>query len=367
MTGKFRRWTVAPLLAALLVMTIGCESAGYPPPVPPDTSGWSSAVATMDQRPVRVVVIADSMGELSIGWRAVWEQFHRDVTTEPIGQWWAPRKFNSWLQWEPVTGTPVEAGLELRGQSFEAGMAATGSPDRMAIPTTMDLYYSAQPGGATLEVRIGGELVGTIDTSLDEFGQPVTGVVESQRWRSPHVGAWRTWSVTPVGQGSAIVEAASFPPSRGIELHGTGRSGASTRQLLDSGYAIGHIEAMTARGEPPDLVLWAADTADVPDRAEQARALLEALTATRAAAPGATIAHYIPTGHNNRADWAEWADMYRAIDGAYGVLVIDGYEGLGDVSNLADPEDYSSDGVHLNADGQERATQLFLEVLRGAA
>lgn len=353
--------TLVPLV---LAVALGCQAQPPPPPPPPDTAAWTAALAGMEERPARVVVIADSMGELSNGWRAVWEEFHRDATTEPVGTWRPPR-WASWTSWSPAAGVPSEAGLSLRGQELRAGDPATGSTERVAIPTTLDLYYTARPGGAALEIRIGDQVAGTIDTSRDELGRPVEeGVVESQRWRSPPVGAWRTWSVTALGEGGAIVEAASFPPSRGIEVHGTGRSGHSTRQLLDSGYAIGHIEAMTARGEPPDLVVWAADTADSPDKVHQATALLEAFAATRAAAPGVTIAHYIPTGHGNRADWPEWADLYRSLDESNGVLIIDAYEGLGDVSNDADPLGYSEDGVHLNATGQAAVDQVFLQALR---
>ena len=57
-------------------------------------------------------------------------------------------------------------------------------------------------------------------------------------------------------------------------------------------------------------------------------------------------------------------ELYRNIDVASEVLIIDAYGGLGDVSNDADPYDHSSDGVHLNAAGQAAVEQVFIDALR---
>lgn len=323
---------------------------------------WHAALAEAHRRRVRVLVVADSMGELSFGYRKVWEAIHQMVTLTPIGAWSPPRTMAGEFPWELLPGEPADIGIEARGQLLREEDGPAGLTAEVAITSTVDVYYTARPDGAPLAVLVDGAIVSTIDTSQDERGEPVTRPVFGQRGRTPQVVGARVWQLRVVGAGVAAVEAVCLPPVVGIEVHGTGRSGVPTRRLLEAGYALGHLEAMVARGEPPDLVVWAADTSD-RSRTFQASPIEQALDATRRIAPSAAIAHYIPTGHNDRDDWAEWAEAFRAIDRRRGVIVLDGFAALGDVSRTGAGSHYSKDGAHLNPEGQALMDRAWIDTL----
>lgn len=323
---------------------------------------WHSALAEAHRRKVRVLVIADSMGELSFGYRKVWESIHQMVTLTHMGTWSPPRAMDGEYPWALLPGEPADIGIEARGQLLRREDGPAGLVAEVPVPSTVDVYYTARPDGAPLAVVVDDTTVLTIDTSRDERGEPVTRPVFGQRGRTPEVVGARVWQLSVVGPGVAAVEAVCLPPVVGIEVHGTGRSGVPTRRLLDAGCALGHLDAMVARGEPPDLVVWASDTSD-QSRTFQAAPIEEALDATRRIAPSAAIAHYVPTGHNDREDWADWAEAFRAIDRSRGVIVLDGFKALGDVSRTGAGSQYSRDGAHLNPEGQELMDRWWIDTL----
>lgn len=326
---------------------------------------WHSALGEATARPVRVVVVADSMGELSFGYQKVWSAFHDLKTLCERGVWSPPRAMDGEFAWPLLPGEPAEIGIEARGQLLREEDGPAGIDSEVAVSSTVDLYYTARPDGAPVEVVVDGHAVLRVDTSRDELGSPVVGPVMCQRGRSPRVSGAVNWQIRVVGPGVAAVEAVCLPPVAGLEVHGTGRSGVPTREQLEAGYALAHIEAMVTRGEAPDLVVWACDTSD-QSRVLDLSPLERALDETRRIAPGAAIAHYVPTGHNDRADWAEWAEAFREVDRRRGVIVLDGFEALGDVSRSGASAHLSKDGAHLNPEGQAVMDRAWIDTLMPA-
>lgn len=348
------------LVAGFGIPFLSSEGTDDRGPMSSDHAAWFELVSNPPSRPIRVVVVSDSIGGTSSGFEETWTSLHHTITDGAPGLWWPPGR-PMW-PWAVLPGEPVPAGLDMMGVALGADDGPAGPGRPVAIPSTLDVHYTARPDGAVLDVRVDSELVGSVDTSLDQRGQPVSEVVPAQRWRSPMIDSpGSEWSVEVASGGTAVVEAVSTPPWRGIEVHGIGLAGTSTRELLDSGAAMAHIESMVARGEGPDLVVWAADTDDAADG--MLDAIEEAFERTRAAAPGASIAHYLPPGHHDRADWPALVAEMRELDARSGVIVLDGAEILGDVSDGRTASDLASDGVHLTPRGFRQLRYGWLEVL----
>src|SRR5690606_18121779 len=88
---------------------------------PDSADRWHRALAEAGHRAVRVVVVADSIGELSNGFSTVWRRFHRHLTADPPGSWDPPRRMDGVAPWPLLPGEPAAIGLEARGQLLRRG------------------------------------------------------------------------------------------------------------------------------------------------------------------------------------------------------------------------------------------------------
>lgn len=328
--------------------------------------GWAAGVAAAQagQRPARVVLASDSMGELTAGMQVTWDALA--LRLGDSGEGWHPAYFVNAPAFEGLAGvsSPLAIGLDRRGASIPAGVTFgrwTDLPEwgivgALEVPTTLDVHYTAHPDGCTVEVEVDGEVVGSFDSSLDESGDAVSGAVGFQRWRSPHVGVTGPVKLTTGPTGTLRLEAIGTP-GVAVDRIGSGLSGTST--AVTGPHLLACIEQMAARSEPPDLVVLWCDTAEAAGGAAAAVAAL--VPQVRAACPTASILHVIP--HTGPAGTPTAAEIHRRNDAALGLLVCDLQEALGSASTDDDPFGLTYDGTHWSPLGEVAAQAVLGDVV----
>lgn len=314
-------------------------------------SGWTAAIAEYaSDRPLRVMVISDSMGELWIFGQA-FETIHLSLVGAGRNRlvWWGPSWAFAGLTHTTVEGTASDIGIDQRGRVLTSGdqIVTAGRAG-----TVCAVRYTSRPGGGTFTVKIDGGSPVPIDTSEDENGDPVAATTPGQVMRVTELDYEEHTITIECTSGEVWIEATAVGVPEGLQVVGIGRSGESTQGHIDAGQAVATLKADVARGEAPDLIILASDTSDLVTAATVTGPLTTLLGQLRAHAPDASYLLWIPPDHQGASDWPAVVAAMRGWAIENDVAFVDTYHGLGgadgggDWSNDSDPKGYSGDGVH---------------------
>lgn len=336
---------------AVSVVQVGAKVSPISPHHGLVMSGWTAAIAEYaSDRPLRVMVISDSMGELGIFGQA-FETIHLSLVGAGRNRlvWWGPSWAFAGLTHTTVEGTASDIGIDQRGRVLTSGDQIVTAA---RAGTVCAVRYTSRPGGGTFTIAIDGGSPVSIDTSDDENGDPVAATTPGQVMRVTDLDYEDHTITIECTSGEVWIEATAVGVPEGLQVVGIGRSGESTQGHIDAGQAVATLEADVARGEAPDLIILASDTGDLVTAATVTGPLTTLLGQLREHAPDASYLLWIPPDHQGASDWPAVVAAMRGWAIENDVAFVDTYHGLGgadgggDWSNDSDPKDYSDDGVH---------------------
>ncbi len=343
-----------------------------------EAQGWLSGLAKIEAGTgnARVVLVSDSIGFLSAGFAQVASRLHNLYVDgdRPRSIWWPPR--GAYGGWTTDEGDEISVGLDQLGTRLGDGETA-GLSSAVAVKcSAVRVFYTAKTDGGTLNLYIdgSGSPAVTQDTSLDDDDQAVAAATAGQMVEVSGLDAdtahYFTITASASGGDSVDIEAVELVSGDyGIEWLGFGLSGQSSAEAVTADQVDQVLAAMANRGEDVDLVILASDTGDADTVTDTTTAITALVTAVRShyGADVCSIAHYVPPAHNtNQATWSTYATAMRVLHRTLGLIPIDAYHALGDISTVqspSDPKGYTSDGVHYSTKGQRAVEEVFLDAL----
>ena len=326
------------------------------------------ADAVNGDRRLRVVLGGDSSLELSEGFGGAWDALQA-ILAGTARSHWMPASSVLWTLVGDfdLDGTAGDFGMDSLGRVLSAG-DAWGSPTLTVWADTIDVHYTARTSGGNLAVTIDGALADTIDTSDDEDGSPVASDTPAQRARFDVTAGWHTITLTASG-GDVWLEGVNPIPDAGVEVHGLGRSGQSAAQMVSRAGFVAHVQAMTDRGEPPDVIFLnvsrPARSAPTPSGPPSPATSTPSSTRSPQRRRSPRSSHAIPQGLGSPTptDWDRWAGWWRTFNAARDLVTVDVWSAVGHVGAGYDDRDLADDNIHLNAKGQAIADAVLLDVV----
>lgn len=319
---------------------------------------WFSDLDNADDNPVDLVVMADSIGQLTTWPDKLYEQLATRYNSTASGKTTIPTVGfqHSKGSFAPTMDT---AGGTLNSSTF-AGWGSTLA-DAEYSEDTQDcdgVLVVWGEGTGTLTVKDGGSggaVVATIDTSTGNGGGNITSI---------DLGAYEEHTIYIESSGSSILEGI-LPTvgnrTSGVRVWRCTHSGylsttftSDTRKGLDF---IANLKAHT--GREPHVVIATGFNDPSANYTANVTGLVEAVQSRT----DGSIALWTPW---QRDAWHPTkVTEAREIAEEYGLAQVDGAQVLGNIGQNADANDLSSDGAHPTNNGSWALAFHFLAVLTG--
>lgn len=313
---------------------------------------WNAAKAKSGGARAKWMAITDSYGELGAlqvlqaRMASIMNFFTPNALSGGIGFVPARNSLGSMTTTgDASTDGPANYATELSGSETVGPVSLVGE--------AFEVYFKPNTGTVTVQVDSGSAVAFDTATNNGVYTTPTVRF-------SVH-----TVTITRTGGATNTIFWGIFPAA------GNRASGVGYYACAHTGYNIAEMSAATqsvvfAQQINPDLIVFEFGINDYNDYDADTyvanfETMVEAYRTALSAHPP-SMAFWFPPETTSHTDWADWQAAMKAKCAELGVFLTDQFEALGNIGNNGtnpDPEGLSSDGVHLNTDGNNTSVLPF--------